>query len=212
MRANPVVTWGCEAVATARWHHQRLRILHRHLQAPIVYKEDDGVVVRRRLTRPGSYIVTDTSAATPADGVIAGIVEILTASREAADWHARWARRWARVYIALGLPSAILAATAGATGLASTAGRIPAAIIALIAAGLGAAATFLESGKQREYHDAMSGAWQTLANDAHVHQLVDVPNHEWLSAEGRNVLQSLSRRRVGLIQLKVPVDEDQSRD
>ena len=58
----------------------------------------------------------------------------------------------------------------------------------------------------------MSGAWQTLANDAHVYQLVDVPNDEWLSTEGRSALQSLSRRRAGLIQLKVPAEENQGRD
>jgi hypothetical protein len=181
------------------------------LYRALTAEEDDGLMARRRVARPGTYIIADTLAATSADGVKAGIVEIITVSRGAAEWHARWARRWARVYIALGLPSAILAAIAGATGLATSAGRIPAAIIALIAAGLGAGATFLESGKQREYHDAMSGAWQTLANDAHVYQLVDVPNDEWLSTEGRSVLQSLSRRRAGLIQLKVPVEENQGR-
>jgi hypothetical protein len=90
-------------------------------------------MARRRVARPGTYIITDTLAATPAEGVKAGIVEILTASREAAEWHARWARRWGRVYIALGLPSAILAATAGATGLATSTGSTVAVLRLVLA-------------------------------------------------------------------------------
>jgi hypothetical protein len=51
----------------------------------------------------------------------------------------RSSRRWGRSYYVLGLPAVVLATLAGATGLASTTGRIPAAIVALISACLGAA-------------------------------------------------------------------------
>jgi hypothetical protein len=60
----------------------------------------------------------------------------------------------------------VLAAVAGATGLTSAAGRLPAAYIALVAAGLTAAATFLDSNAQRERRDALSAAWQELADVA----------------------------------------------
>jgi len=88
------------------------------------------------------------------------------------DLHAfdnrRGSRWWGRAYYLLGLPAAVLAAIAGATGLISTAGRVPAAIIALVAAGLSAAATFLNSEQNRKKDDELSAGWQSLADDARV--------------------------------------------
>lgn len=75
----------------------------------------------------------------------------------------RW---WGRAYYLLGLPAAVLAAVAGATALISVSGRIPAAIIALVSAGLTAAATFLNSEQNRKKDDELSAAWQGLADDA----------------------------------------------
>jgi len=74
-------------------------------------------------------------------------------------------KRWARAYYLLGLPAAILATIAGAAGLGSTAGRIPAAIIALFSAGLSAAATFLNSNDNKQQSTKISAAWQELADD-----------------------------------------------
>src|SRR6266536_2198905 len=54
------------------------------------------------------------------------------------------AGRWSATHLALGLPTAVLAAAAGATALASAAGRVPAAILALTAAAFSAASTFLK--------------------------------------------------------------------
>jgi hypothetical protein len=71
----------------------------------------------------------------------------------------------------LGLPAAVLAAVAGATGLVSAAGRIPAAIIALVAAGLTAAATFLKSDENQKTNITMSAAWSQLADDARLQHL-----------------------------------------
>jgi hypothetical protein len=73
---------------------------------------------------------------------------------------------WARTYYLLGAPAALLAAVAGATGLASTTGRVPAAIIALAAAGLTAMATFLDSAQNQRQDRALSAAWTSLADDA----------------------------------------------
>jgi len=83
----------------------------------------------------------------------------------------RASRWWGRAYYMLGLPAAVLAVVAGATGLASTAGRIPAAIIALVAAGLVAAVTFLNSQDNQRRNSAMSAAWSELADDARLHNL-----------------------------------------
>jgi hypothetical protein len=71
----------------------------------------------------------------------------------------RTSRWWGRAYYLLGLPAAVLAAVAGATGLISAAGRIPAAVIALVAVGLTAAATFLNSDENQKSNIVMSAAW-----------------------------------------------------
>jgi len=85
-------------------------------------------------------------------------------TRRASHW-------WGRAYYMLGLPAAVLATVAGATGLASTAGRVAAAIIALVAAGLTTTATFLNSDKNQRRNIAMSAAWSDLADDARLHNL-----------------------------------------
>jgi fructose-specific phosphotransferase system IIC component len=77
-----------------------------------------------------------------------------------------WALLWQVTDLALGLAAAVLAAVAGATGLASTAGRVPAAIMALTAAALTAAARFLRSNERYEMNWKRVSAWQTLARDA----------------------------------------------
>lgn len=53
------------------------------------------------------------------------------------------ARNWELVHSVLGLPAAVIAAISGTTGLTATGARVPAAILALISAGLVAAASFL---------------------------------------------------------------------
>jgi hypothetical protein len=85
-----------------------------------------------------------------------------------ADAHAtakrvgRWAFFWQNADVGLGLAAAVLAAVAGATGLASTAGRIPAAILALAAAASTAAAKFLRSNERYEIDWTKARAWQAL--------------------------------------------------
>jgi hypothetical protein len=79
----------------------------------------------------------------------------------------RWASFWQVTDITLGLATAVLAATAGATGLASTAGRVPAAILALIAAGLTAASKFLECRARYERNRKRRNALHALERDVH---------------------------------------------
>ena len=83
----------------------------------------------------------------------------------------RASRWWGRAYYILGLPAAVLAAVAGATGLISAAGRVPAAIIALVAAGLTASATFLNGDDNQKSNIVMSAAWSELADDARLRHL-----------------------------------------
>ncbi|WP_157555922.1 hypothetical protein [Nocardia acidivorans] len=74
--------------------------------------------------------------------------------------------RWRRIYFLLGLPAAILAAVSGAAGLATEQLRIPAALVALVSAGLSAAVTFLNSDDRAKVSHMLSAAWQEFADDA----------------------------------------------
>lgn len=60
------------------------------------------------------------------------------------------AKLWRGTNLVLGVPAAVLAAVAGATALASTAGRVAAGILALCAAGLGAVMTTLNAARRAE--------------------------------------------------------------
>lgn len=114
------------------------------------------------------------------------------------------ARAWSRLYFSVGLPAAILAAVAGATALASTAGRVPAGIIALVSAGLTAAATFLDSATRQTSYENLAAGWQVLAVDAGLNLDVDAENDEWLQKEARVKLQDLAYRERKLLQGKAP--------
>ena len=57
--------------------------------------------------------------------------KVLDRAAENAQRERRTSSRWSSLYFFVGLPAAILAAIAGATALASTAGRVPAGIIDL---------------------------------------------------------------------------------
>lgn len=122
---------------------------------------------------------------------------------------------WGRAYYLLGLPAAILATIAGAAALASTAGRILAAIVALISAGLTTAATFLNSNENKQDCIKFSAAWQQLADDARLtvikySTITDSSSH--FHAKDDFLIQQvihLNKRKSAIIRgdLTLPVDE-----
>jgi hypothetical protein len=126
---------------------------------------------------------------------------------------------WGRAYYLLGLPAAVLAAVAGATGLISAAGRVPAAVIALVAAGLTAAATFLNSDDNQKSNIVMSAAWSQLADDARlqhlsysqsVEKLEDPSNNTDLVDEYWKQILSLHKRKGRLLRGDPTVPEESS--
>jgi hypothetical protein len=76
------------------------------------------------------------------------------------------ARCWQLIDLGLGSAATVMTAVAGATGLASAAGRVPAAIMALCAAALVAATRFLRSAERSEENWRRRNAWQVLDSDA----------------------------------------------
>ncbi|WP_405835744.1 hypothetical protein OG528_02295 [Streptomyces platensis] len=69
---------------------------------------------------------------------------------------------WAKVDIALGFPAALLAGVSGAAGLASADARIPAALVALTAAGCAAGAGFLRGDNRRVANKRARQAWASV--------------------------------------------------
>jgi len=105
---------------------------------------------------------------------------------------------WQATDVTLGLATAILAAVAGAAGLASTAGRVPAAILALTAAALSAATKFLNSGGRCDKNRKYRTAWEALDRDACFAQATqDYPGAE----SSYDALRRLLNRRVAIMEM-----------
>lgn len=137
-------------------------------------------------------------------GVRSELSKVLDRATREAGVARRRALAWSRLYFVVGLPAAILAAVAGATALASTSGRVAAGIIALISAGLTAAATFLDSVTRQTSYDNLAAGWQVLANDAGLKLAVDLESDEWLTRDSRVQLQDMADRERKLLQGKAP--------
>lgn len=86
------------------------------------------------------------------------------ADRQAQQWGRR-AGRYNGLYVLLGLPATVLAAVAGVTALASTAGRLVAGVVALMSAALSASATFLDSAQKRDQAARLHAEWENLYNE-----------------------------------------------
>ncbi len=129
----------------------------------------------------------------------------------------RASRWWGRAYYMLGLPAGVLATVAGAAGLASTAGRVPGAVIALVAAGLTTAATFLNSDRNQRRNIVISAAWSELADDARLHNLSFAQAIEELADKSKTApvvndywgrILKLHRRKGNLLRGEITTPEE----
>jgi hypothetical protein len=126
------------------------------------------------------YFDDNAREATEAERARRTIHNLTLQCAEEAYRHRKRARIWGRTYIIIGLPAAVLAAVAGVTALASTAGRIPAGIVAIVSAGLGSAAAFLDSQGRQAKHDRLANEFQALAIESGGFYEFEVFNEEWL--------------------------------
>jgi hypothetical protein len=83
---------------------------------------------------------------------------------------------WRLWHWLLGIPAAALAAIAGFTSLASVTGRIPGAILALIAAVMGGLLTTVEPNKRVRQSQTAGVAYNEVRVDARQARLVDLPS------------------------------------
>ncbi|MFC8663236.1 hypothetical protein [Streptomyces sp. NPDC057199] len=120
---------------------------------------------------PGDPVVPRILAGPPAGGadvdermrVLRAEVELLIdEARIGARRAQRRGKLWNATNICLGFPAAVLAGVSGAAGLASTGARVPAAVLALLAAGFSAGSTFLRADARQMTNLRRRYAWQTL--------------------------------------------------
>jgi len=139
------------------------------------------------------------ATSTPSSGIAAALQKLLDdATKRGADEGYR-AAKWGSVHLAVGSSAAVLSAVAAAVGLGDAAGRVPAAVIALVASGLVAVAGFLDSRGRQKEHQALSGGWMGLAAVAEAHLTVDVLDPAWVQGRGREVLEALIQKKCRLL-------------
>lgn len=102
-------------------------------------------------------------------------------------------KQWRGVNLGLGLPTSVLAAASGTAALLTTAGRIPAGILALAAAGFGAILTTINASQRMNQAAAAANAYLEIQTAARQARQVDLP--DWSLEEARNALAELTARR-----------------
>ncbi|MFE4535296.1 hypothetical protein ACFRKB_09480 [Streptomyces scopuliridis] len=96
----------------------------------------------------------------------AEVEKLIAEARIGARRAQRRAKLWHAAYLSLGFPAAVLAGISGAAGLASAGARVPAAILALLAAGFSAGSTFLRADARHMTNLRRRYAWQNLETRA----------------------------------------------
>ena len=81
---------------------------------------------------------------------------------------------WRGTNLFVGGPAAILAAVSGATGLAAASNRTTAAVLALIAAGLGAVVTTLNAASRADRAHVSANAYLAIQTEARQLRLLDL--------------------------------------
>ncbi|MFF5922693.1 hypothetical protein ACFY8C_30870 [Streptomyces flavochromogenes] len=105
-------------------------------------------------------------------------------------------RFWSVMDVALGFPAAVLAALSGAAGLSSPDARVPAALLALVAAGFAAGAGFLRSDVRRAENRRSRLAWAEVEAGA---RWLLVHEEQMRNEAGSEALRSLLACRTKAI-------------
>jgi hypothetical protein len=149
-------------------------------------------------------VVSDNSADAPLTsgktfpGLASQLDKIIDDAGQRATSMRFYVKLWQRVDITFGLLVTTLAAAAGVAGLASTAGRVPAAIVALCAAGFAAANKFLDSGKRFQKNRKRMNAWDALKWDADAKR---AKLCESSAGSIEDVVSELLRRRIAILNM-----------
>ncbi|MGW4686462.1 hypothetical protein ACWEPM_16385 [Streptomyces sp. NPDC004244] len=90
------------------------------------------------------------------------VEKIAAEARTGAQRAQRRSKLWNATHLVLGFPAAVLAVFSGAAGLASADARVPAAVLALLAAGFSAGAAFLRAEARQMANLRRRYAWQEV--------------------------------------------------
>lgn len=102
------------------------------------------------------------------------------------------AKFWRGINLLFGIPAAALAAISGGTGLAGVAGRVPAAVLALVAAGFSGALTTLNAARRTTQAHATANAYLGLQADLRQFRLIDVGGMKY--DEARTKVEEMTLR------------------
>jgi len=126
-------------------------------------------------------------------GIVNELLRVEEAATHSSQTQFSSAKFWRGLNLALGVPSAVLAAIAGTALLADAASAKTGAVIALIAAALTAVMTTVNAAQRAEQSRASANAYLALQGDSRVLRTIDVPTlaHD----EARQRLAELVERR-----------------
>jgi hypothetical protein len=99
---------------------------------------------------------------------------------------------WRSVNLLLGVPAAALAAAAAGTGLATATNHVIAGVLALVAAGLGAAVTAMGAQRRAAHASESGNAYLALQTEARQLRLIDLENLDPSQVRAR--LEELTQR------------------
>lgn len=102
-------------------------------------------------------------------------------------------KQWRSVNLWLGIPASVLAAISGAAALVSTAGRVPAGILALVASGCGVILTTINAAQRMNQAAAAGNAYLEIQTAARQVREIDLPYST--IEEARQALAELTARR-----------------
>ena len=132
--------------------------------------------------------------------------EIASRGRENGRKVHRSARRWEVLHYALGGLAVVLVAVSAGTGLASAAGRVPAAVLALVSGSVTALAVFFGSEKRSQTKYKESAAWFSLQDAAKNMLDFKLHDNQWLTSDAQQDVMDLRDKQARLIRRETSSD------
>jgi hypothetical protein len=127
------------------------------------------------------------------DAIRKELLRIEESAMQSSQGQFEQAKLWRGVNLTLGVPASVIAAVAGATGLAAATGRVLAGVLALVAAGFGAILTTVNAAHRMNQASAAANAYLEIQTAARQAREIDLPYAE--IDDARNTLAELTARR-----------------
>lgn len=136
---------------------------------------------------------TDATEAWQREAIRAEFQRIEESSMYSSQAQFEQTKKWRGVNYMLGIPASLLAAAAGGTALAATAGRYAAGIMAIAAAALGALLTTINATHHMNQASSAANAYLEIQTAARQYRLIDLPTGDL--SDARQQLAELTARR-----------------